>query len=1326
MEIFLRYFAPDIGAERWQLMWNLLNLFCGVASTAAVYAWYNHWNPGKKPFGSPNRNLKKQIPLLCLSVFTLYMMGLASEFLKNPDVEFPLYGPLYAVADFIDRFLNLRELYMVPVERLPLANMGVRVLGLYLLIRLAKAIFGCAQKMSEEFGKYLDENFESQKVEAFAKKAWEFLKKSLLVGGAGAGTAVVVTKEEYRDKVVEVLDWLYEALSKITLLTHLPENAATFTEMAEAFFVVVLSVLMVAVYLVLIVAVAAVARVLWDKREDILTKIKDWFKDVGYILVILGLVLFVVMFSILFASENESFQEAITYFIQNSPRTIFVLLQQTIMILAAIGIVVLMCITLIAVCMFGINFVRAWRLRIKIEKNDAEKARKLIERCSAVFLVGLAVLLMVFGYDPIRGWVIDRFADDGSGHGLWWVTIQICSGIAAIVAVFAAAVLGLYLVLYIASLFSRGFKSLNWNRVKALLAEKQGIPLSQQIEEYLLSLGKNIFQIFKGYQTEDQKNGAIYVAACFASLASLVNTAVGLHDFNIGWILSIAMSFAVQLAMLIFGMKAGQGIAENMVSNVKQVGANVYVAILRKLAACCCYLLGFLAALFGITILAQSDEVLWPTFARLAAKETFLPVLLIWCAVLIFGYGVIKQIIEMAVLWDSRKKAANPPTDEGVVLENPRRVPARYPLMAYLLFMIVSTGFAFTNLFGGYANQVQLHSRVYDQVYSETEKELELQDTALDVVEGFLDSKQKVLEELRKSYDALVKQDEENKEKLKENMEKETDYGEAHNAYQFYVNQTADFPAFYASLVSFINREYDLLGEDVTINAYEYSYYLYGTFRYKTVAFEIMPSGDEEKLTIGNIVDGFNSSTQKVISYVGNDPSKAPTTYWQQQLRPIEGANKYVLLNELFAVYENYAKEIMDCTGTQDETTEVPAEDENDENESTEGADKNSDGIDGYLTTIIKELDNMARLDGVRRNVAELYFDADPDAEKCVSMIELPRVIDLYLMPEGSAEEEGPVPSETTEPAAATAPTATTAPAGTIPTGGTTEPSETTVSEDIPEETEVPEEPEKDEQKYDKLVEYQELSDYVDRAIQVYNILHVAERTLSTAQDGGNDGATVPTQPSEPTDLTEAQEADAVYTVRTYRSYARGVANSNLQSSFDALTEGSMGMNGTEGVIDALYSAQMIAVFILIICALVDFMAFFSGLLLFQDVFLLDMKRDSKLAKLGYIGFDAVLAKYFMPTEYLGKRRNLQIAQIYYLLYCKDTNLDADLLDELDVDQGAFMVMHKRTLDYLKGLGVCVDTPEFHGWLDSFSKKNGIDFEDILREHSDIPGQTRF
>ena len=89
IQCLTQYLVPEINAERWQLMWNIFNLLCGVASTAVIYMLFHHWNDRKRPFGPQPFNRWRKIRLIALSVFSLYILGLASEFLRSPDLEFP-------------------------------------------------------------------------------------------------------------------------------------------------------------------------------------------------------------------------------------------------------------------------------------------------------------------------------------------------------------------------------------------------------------------------------------------------------------------------------------------------------------------------------------------------------------------------------------------------------------------------------------------------------------------------------------------------------------------------------------------------------------------------------------------------------------------------------------------------------------------------------------------------------------------------------------------------------------------------------------------------------------------------------------------------------------------------------------------------------------------------------------------------------------------------------------------------------------------------------------------------------------------------------------
>ncbi len=1362
MEILLQLFAPEIASDRWQWLWNFCNLMCAVASTGILTMLYHRLGNRNAVIGPQVRNRKKTVIAVTLAVLTQFLVIASSQFLQRPDREFPFYTPLYSIVQFLDQFVFLENLFYAPVDSMPWCNMLVRCVGISAGLFVAVGIFRVSKELSDHFYSYLKEKFNGQNTSEFAKKLWDVLKKFGLVGTTATASVVIFASEKHREEINKILEWLYDFLSQITLLTQLPENATTFSELAYAFFVVVFSILIVAVYLFLIVAVASVANVLWNKRTDILSKLKKWFKEIGYIILTVALVLFVVLFSVLLATRSASFQDAITLFVEDSPRTVFVLLQHTVLILIGVGIVALMCCTLIALITFGFNFVKAWSQTIQV--TDPESAKRFIKRFGPAVLSSIVVACFIFGYDPIRGWLVERFADDG-GYGIWWIVMQIFSAMAAAVVITGGILVALYLIVYMGTMaMKQAMKVIEAKHAPS--QDQKRRPLKDRILEYCRSLGETVFRIFKGYQTESQKNSAVYVAACFASLASLINTAMGLNDFNIPIILAIAMSFAVQLAMLIFGMKAGQGIAENIVSDVKQVGASLMVAIVRKLAVCMCYVLAFLAARYGICIASNQAELDLSLGNLLNAKENFLPVLLIWCAGLTFGYAVLKQLLEILVLfirWAKHKiKCMRDPDakaspvgaeqdDSGLVLSNPKRIPARYYLMAYLLFMIVSTGFAFTNLFGGYAEQVQLHTRVYDQVYSETEKKLELQDKAVQVVNAYQEQKQAVLKQLAESYDSLAAKNEQTMNALKAAdalelawrksvAETERIYS-AEEELRDYSGGVSGFSSFYESLVSFINREYDLLGEDMTIHVHEYSFAPNNRERYKTVVLVIESDGMAGNMTIGKAPDDMK--------------------YFVTKERLITNATKYTLLDELFAIYETYATTISEYTVTQyghinyqDSelftgyfTKQSSGGDPEDPTNGENGDNTNSEIVTTQLADPMEEisesLDRMEILDDVRRNVAELYFDAYPNAEKCVPMIDLPRIIDLYLSQEEAdqaaleekLQEQEDRPSETTEPPASTDPseeTSESANDATDPSEGDME-TEPSAEQDASGKTEEQELPTNN--AYDKQEAFQELSDYVDRSLQVYNILNVADSTLEKISDDDDEGqtqtqelntnqtTTVEEDPSsaEKADDQEETPSDKAYRVRTYRSYARGIATSNFQISFDALLKGGFGLNGTQPTenqsptIDALYSAQLVAAFILIICALVDFMAFFAGLLLFQDAFVLDIKRGSKLEKLGYVNFDAVLTQYFMPVEQKGTTRSHQIALIYYLINCRSRDtLDLELIGQMNVDSHGFTVRILRAKDFLKQYGLAADSADFHVWLTSLVQKNDIDFDEIL------------
>ena len=1384
VDILLALFMPGIDSGRWQWLWNIYNLFWALLTTGILYAVFLRTRKDKTiPLIPGSWHSIKHILALGLSVGAEALIIVLSEFLRNPDVNFPFYEPLYSLTSFADKFLYIESVFIAPFPKLPWGNIALRAVGIGCVLFMSKRFFQISSELSEAFYKYLKDIINDKTTSEFVKKLWKLLRKFGLIG-ATAGTSVVIfATKEYRDEITNIMKWLYSFLADVTLLSQLPESASTFPEMAYAFFVMIFSILMAAAYLMLIIAVCSVANVLWHKRMDMAKQLKAWFREIGYIILIVAVVVLVVLFSVLFATKSANFQEAVQVFVENSPKTIFVFLQHTVLLLVAVGIIALMICTLIAVFAFGINFVKSWSKRITVT-NDQE-AKWFLKIFGSAFLAAIVLACFVFGYDPIRGWLVERFAQTSDGHGLYWVAFQICAALIVMVLVVGAILLSLYLIVWMGLLFYKEVKRVVADRHNARSAKQNKVPLIAQIGAYFQSLGETIFRIFAGYRTESEKNNAIYVAACFASMASLINTAMGLYEFNIPLILAIAMSFAVQLAMLVFGMKAGQGIAENIVSDVKQVGANVAVAIVRKLAACFCYFLAYLASAYGICIAfkVENPDLSW--FALLNFGNNFLPVLMIWGAFAVFGYAGVKQLIELFILltkWFKQKKTAKGKGDDsipgsedgsGLLLENPRRIPARLFLLAYVLLMIVSTGFAFTNLFGGYANQVQLHARVYDQVYSEVEKELELQKTTRNILNTYNSIEADVLNSIQQDIQATLQQHERNKAFLEEQRALYPSGTEANlvgERTSYYTGKTADFPAFCEMLQSVLTRDYDSFGKHMTITVYEYSHFIKDKSgnnrtdeKYATTAICVCLNDlGGEKIVIGRINANLDDDNDSRLQDIDRQDYEVSV-----RKRTLENATKYTLLDEMLTIYETYSAGIWNAPEVQAGITESSEDGDADHTDGTEeeqgdqGDKADSENGSDNIGSIRTKLNQLEILDETRRNIAELYFMAYPEAERNVSMIDLPRVIDLYLRQEDAVvnghEGKTEAAAETTTPVEETGnPTQNTEPSvglGSDPTQNTEVPEEMTgPADNVPED-----ESEKDNtetiRSYDKQQEYQALSNYVDRTLRVYNILNVAgvvleekpadkdqetDLTKDTAEDQNEhleSGKT--TDEDQEADLTKdttedqneylesgkttdesdtnKSNMDKPYTIRKFCSYAKGVANSNFQIAFDTLFRGGMGLNDTDGRIGALYSAQYVSVFIFVICLLVDFMAFFAGLLIFQDAFVLDIKKGSKLEKLGYVNFDAVMTDYFMPTDIEGTTRWHQIALLYYLLHCRSADtMDLQLIWLMKVDYKDFVVMIHNARAFLREYGISADSADFHVWLNSFVKKTGIDFNAIL------------
>ena len=673
-----------------------------------------------------------------------------------------------------------------------------------------------------------------------------------------------------------------------------------------------------------------------------------------------------------------------------------------------------------------------------------------------------------------------------------------------------------------------------------------------------------MLQIFVGYSTESDKNRAVFVAACFASLASLLNTFFGLTGFYSSdktWIpvvCSFAIACAVQLAMLIFGMRAGEGIAEGMMLEQRFRRGGLLQAIAGKVFACVMYLLvyaAFLIVLYGGIFDGGTEG---RTIIR------YLPILLTVLGTALLAYAAVRQGLEIHRLWKAYRTAREDAAADRPLplpLERlPRRLPSWFYLTAYLLLMLVSTGFAFNNMFGYYASSAKLHERVYDQVRYETVSRLGLNETVSDMARVYSENTNHILsaleegsaaatavrQEVRASYDAQVGE--------ARDAGSEALAGGLENVRDRYVSRTSDFETTVSVLKSFLQMDYDSIGTEVTITTEEYAHYWRGRAQesYRTTYFDIALPG--HRIAVGNPVTG--GAIDRITASDGQhitfpqirypDPDSVDQSIIRTA-RSIPNADKYVILRTLLSQYQRLESDIYSADGA-------------------------ANGPLTDMDAIYTWLDQNAEIDGVRGSVAALYAAGRAAGSTAkVAVLDLPRIVDAYLGTAGAAAAQG--------------------------SGELT-----------------------------KYAAYERLDAYVDRALDLDGL-------LSGYTGGAETGA----------------EGSGAYLAQQFRNYAQGITYSDFQISYDALLHGGLGINPSRDAgLTALYAASPIAWFLLLICALVDFSAFFAGLLLFKDIYL--FRKNEKIIEVGYLNYEAELTNFFTPPE-SGTERLLHLAFLYKLLY---------------------------------------------------------------------------
>ena len=156
------------------------------------------------------------------------------------------------------------------------------------------------------------------------------------------------------------------------------------------------------------------------------------------------------------------------------------------------------------------------------------------------------------------------------------------------------------------------------------------------------------------------------------------------------------------------------------------------------------------------------------------------------------------------------------------------------------------------------------------------------------------------------------------------------------------------------------------------------------------------------------------------------------------------------------------------------------------------------------------------------------------------------------------------------------------------------------------------------------------LHNYVEESIRIYHILAVLEN------DNPNG------------------ETHNTHTVRAFRDYARSVSNSDFLLSYDILFRGHVRLNPHKNYLNSIYSASILAIVFLTICIIKDIAAFFVGKKNFHNkaIYSFEPKENEMLLKMGYFKFEEQLSAFFdMPSCDLGNYDSKELYLHRMLIY---------------------------------------------------------------------------
>ncbi|MCL2406899.1 MAG: hypothetical protein FWC95_03120 [Defluviitaleaceae bacterium] len=690
--------------------------------------------------------------------------------------------------------------------------------------------------------------------------------------------------------------------------------------------------------------------------------------------------------------------------------------------------------------------------------------------------------------------------------------------------------------------------------------------------------------IITGPRNETAKNRMLYVAAGIASIVSFFNAYLSLNEFFIGdeyggelvlrRIIVVTLSLAIQIAVLVFGLKAGETLAEmvhlNRLKRKMKTAVEIETDVKTKTEG-------------KPDIKGKKERLKW------------------------LGKGFMY-----------------------VGLSFKRTLRYTLQIVPYLLFMIFSVYFAFTAMFSAYANHVDLRHITYYEVIRETERLLGISERIAKIENEFYDNRTFIINNIDNDVADLIRlrtmvTDYYRHEvgqrgylllSARENDEPyealQRSYDEAGNDRDRFINNTRELESTVDLIKSLIDTNFADIGRlDLHIEYYHHLWIydngrIVPTYAYRSRAMQFyLPS-------VGNQVVGrrYELPVPEQFMFAEDVNVDIQMTYHTRNdgthfrgdndrfiavrtSRIMPNIDKYGLLIQLYNYYielrnliKSEARSIMETIN------DVPALHSD---VSSGGLDNDVTNIDDNemqrilgnlgesqdLTSIFRDTINInAQIDNIRGEIEQLY---NRRSQFAAELRRNNQENDHYVN-----SNSGGLDNDVTNISVRDL---------------------TRVTSGMLRNLVHPRRPLGD-------LAFENLYFFVETSIELFTILSrfdFAEYTI--ADDGTN-------------------ESNSVFEVRELRSYAQALAASNFYLSLDVLFRGGFGLNEETDIrLEGIYTARMIAIFFVLFAFIKDLIPFAVGLLIHKDIYTFKTEKLDNLPKMGLLVADDKLSTIFAPPK---------------------------------------------------------------------------------------------